>query len=84
MLSTTLRSVSSVTLSNIEECSYGEFIENSQNPSFMAILQISPLPGASLWYLPMPLAMSTIERLLGGNLPPGNRLVPRETAGLSA
>lgn len=64
--STTLRTVSSVTLMSVEECSYGEFIEASINPSFMAILQISPLPGASLWYMQMPLAMSVIERLLGG------------------
>jgi len=66
VLSTTLRAVSSVSLLSVEECSYGEFIEGSANPSFMAILQISPLPGASLWHLPMPLAMGVIERLLGG------------------
>jgi flagellar motor switch protein FliM len=66
VLSTTLRTVSNVSLLSVEECSYGEFIEASSNPSFMAILQISPLPGASLWYMPMPLAMGIIERLLGG------------------
>ncbi len=66
VLSTTLRAVSAVALANVEECSYGEFIEASQNPSFMAILQISPLPGASLWYMPLDLAMGTVERLLGG------------------
>lgn len=66
VLSTTLRAVSSVSLLSVEECSYGEFIEAADNPSFMAILQISPLPGASLWYLPMSLAMSAVERLLGG------------------
>src|SRR3954451_24883247 len=38
VLSTTLRAVSAVSLVNVEECSYGEFIENSDNPSFMAIL----------------------------------------------
>lgn len=67
VLSTTLRAVSSVSLVSVEECSYGEFIEGARNPSFMAILQISPLPGASLWYLPMELAMAVIERLLGGS-----------------
>lgn len=64
--STTLRTASNVSLVNVEECSYGEFIEASDNPSFMAILQISPLPGASLWYMPMQLTMGIIERLLGG------------------
>lgn len=66
ILSTTLRVASQVSLLSVEECSYGEFIESATNPSFMAILQISPLPGASIWYLPTPLAMSIIERLLGG------------------
>jgi flagellar motor switch protein FliM len=64
--STTLRVVSSVSLLSVEECSYGEFVENAENPSFLAILQISPLPGASLLYMPMSLAMGVIERLLGG------------------
>jgi flagellar motor switch protein FliM len=64
--STTLRVVSGVSLVSIEECSYGEFVESSINPSFLAILQISPLPGASLLYMPQPLAMGIIERLLGG------------------
>jgi len=66
IMSTTIRSVSSVTVAGIEESSYGEFIESAENPSFMGILQVSPLPGASLWYMPMPLAMGIIERLLGG------------------
>lgn len=64
--STTLRAVSNVSLLNVEECSYGEFIESLENPSFLSILQISPLPGASLWHMPMDLAMGVIERLLGG------------------
>jgi flagellar motor switch protein FliM len=64
--STTLRAVSSVSLLSVEECSYGEFIEATANPSFLSILQITPLPGASLWHMPMPLAMGIIERMLGG------------------
>lgn len=64
--SSTLRAVSNVSLMSVEECSYGEFIESLDNPSFLSILQMSPLPGASLWHMPMPLAMSFIERLLGG------------------
>lgn len=66
VFSTTLRTVSNVSLVGIEECSYGEFIESADNPSFMAILQISPLPGASLFHMRLPLAMGIIERLLGG------------------
>ncbi len=64
--STTLRAPATVSLLSIEECGYSEFIESASNPSFLAILQISPLPGASLWHLPMPLTMSIIEHLLGG------------------
>lgn len=64
--SSTLRAVSNVSLMSVEECSYGEFVESLENPSFLSILQISPLPGASIWHMPMSLAMSFIERLLGG------------------
>lgn len=66
IFSTTLRTVTSVSLLMVEETSYGEFIESTSNPSFMAILQISPLPGASLWHMPQSLSMGIIERLLGG------------------
>lgn len=66
IFSTTLRTATSVQLLNVEETSYGEFIEAANNPSFMAILQISPLPGASLWHMPQSLSMGIIERLLGG------------------
>lgn len=64
--STTLRAPATVSLLSIEECSYSEFIESTSNPSFLSILQITPLPGASLWHMPMPLAMAIIEHLLGG------------------
>jgi flagellar motor switch protein FliM len=66
VFSTTLRAASAVSLLSIEECSYGEFIESTSNPSFMALLQITPLPGASLWHMPTPLTMAILERLLGG------------------
>lgn len=66
IFSTTLRTSSNVSLHSVEETSYGEFVESCDNPSYLAILQISPLPGASLWHMPMPLAMGIVERLLGG------------------
>lgn len=66
IFSTSLRTTSSVSLVNVEETSYGEFIESAENPSFISILQISPLPGASLWHIPQSLAMGIIERQLGG------------------
>lgn len=67
IFSTTLRAPATVSLLSIEECGYSEFIESASNPSFLAILQITPLPGASLWHIPMPLTMSIIEHLLGGS-----------------
>ncbi len=66
VMSTTLRAASSVSVASIEEASYGEFVDSADNPSFMAILQISPLPGACLLHMPQSLAMGIVERLLGG------------------
>lgn len=66
VLSTSLRTVSQVTLVSVEQMSYGEYIEHTPNPTFIALFQMSPFPGASLFHLPLPLTMTAVERLLGG------------------
>jgi len=66
ILSTTLRSVSQVSVSSVDHVSYDEYVRNSPELSFLAILNIDPLAGAAILQLPLDIAMAAIDRLLGG------------------
>lgn len=66
MLSTTLRTVCQVQAGSVGQLSYDEFIRVIPNPSYVAVLDLAPLGGSSLFHLPLPMVMSTIDRLLGG------------------
>src|SRR5262249_35052578 len=66
VLSTSLRTMCQVTLDEVEQLSYGEYVQELPNPSFLAIFQLDPLPGASMIFIPLPLVMNCIEFLLGG------------------
>jgi flagellar motor switch protein FliM len=66
VLSTTLRAVSQVSLRSVGQLTYDEYVRDIPNPSFLAVLSLSPLTGASIFHLPLPLVMTAIDRLLGG------------------
>lgn len=67
ILSTTLRAVSQVSLTSVEQLSYDEYVRSVANPSLLALLALEPLPGAAIFEVPLPIAMSVIDRLLGGS-----------------
>jgi flagellar motor switch protein FliM len=66
ILSSTLRAVSTVQLSSIGQLTYDEFVQSMPNPTIMAVLSLEPLNGAAIFYMPIPLAMAAIDRILGG------------------
>ncbi len=66
ILSTTLRSVSQVSVQSIDHVSYDEYVRSSPELSFLAIVNVDPLPGAGILQLPLDIAMAAIDRLLGG------------------
>ena len=66
ILSTTLRAVSSVSVTSVDHLSYDEYVRSSPNPSFLALIQLDPLPGAGVLQLPLGVAMAAVDRLLGG------------------
>lgn len=66
VLSTTLRAVSQVQVSSVGQITYDEYIREIPNPSYLAVLSLSPLPGTSLLHLPLPVVMTAVDRLLGG------------------
>lgn len=65
-LSTTLQSLSQVSLAEVRQSTYDECIREFPNPSYLALVGLEPLSGASILHLPLPLAFACIDRLLGG------------------
>lgn len=66
-LSTTLRAVSQVQLASIDQLAYGDHVKALPNPTLLALVSLDPLPGAAMLHLPLPIAMSAIDRFLGGS-----------------
>ena len=67
ILSSTLRTVSHVALTSVSQVSYDNYVKDAPNPALLAMLNLEPLPGAGLLQIPLPVAMSVIDRLLGGS-----------------
>lgn len=74
VLSTTLRAVSQVQVSSVGQLTYDEYIREIPNPSYLAVLSMTPLQGSSLLHLPLPLVMTAVDRLLGGT---GSGAIPQ-------
>jgi flagellar motor switch protein FliM len=74
VLATTLRAVAHCSLTTVEQLTYDEYVRSLPNPSFMVILSLSPLPGAAVLQLPLPITFAAIDRLLGGS---GDALSPK-------
>jgi flagellar motor switch protein FliM len=66
VLSTTLRVVSQVTLVDVGQITYDEYVRRLPNPSLLAVLAFDPLPAAGVFQLPMDIVMAVVDRLLGG------------------
>lgn len=67
VLASTLRAVSHVTLTSVDQLTYDEYIRSSEAPTYLAILSMDPLPGAGILHLPLSVAMAAVDRLLGGS-----------------
>lgn len=70
-LTTTVRTVCQVSVGAITQLSYDELISDIPNPTYLAIVELPPLPGAALVHIPLPLVMASIDKLLGGPGGPG-------------
>jgi flagellar motor switch protein FliM len=66
VLATTLRAVSTATFIEIEQLTYDEYIRSLPNPSHMVILSLHPLPGAAILSMELPMALASVDRMLGG------------------
>ena len=67
VLASTLRAVSHVTLTSVDQLTYDEYIRSTEAPTYLAIMSLDPLPGAGILHLPLSVAMAAVDRLLGGS-----------------
>lgn len=67
VLTTGLRALSLLTLDQLEEMTYDEYLTGMSEGSVCAVLSLEPLPGKALLSLEMPTLMTMIDHLLGGN-----------------
>ena len=73
VLSASLRSTASVIAAGVGQMTYDEYIRDTPNPAYLAVLSLPPLDGLSLLQVPLPIVFAAVEQLLGG---PGNGAVP--------
>jgi flagellar motor switch protein FliM len=66
LLTTSLRVVSTVTFSSIEQRTYDEYVASLNSPTVMALFSMEPLPGTAVLELSLSTAMACIDHMLGG------------------
>ncbi|ROP31718.1 flagellar motor switch protein FliM [Couchioplanes caeruleus] len=66
LLTTRLRTVSSVSLISIEQLTYDEYVATLANPTLIAVVSIDPLPGTVLMEMASSAVMTAIDHMLGG------------------
>jgi flagellar motor switch protein FliM len=66
LLTTRLRTVSSVTLASIEQLTYEEYVASLGNPTVIAVVTLDPLPGTVLMEMASSAVMTAIDHMLGG------------------
>ena len=73
VLTTGLRAVTTLSLNQIEELSYDEYISGMREGSVCAVLTLEPLPGRALMTMDLNALLMMIDHLLGG---PGTEAQP--------
>ncbi|MEV8507330.1 flagellar motor switch protein FliM [Actinoplanes sp. NPDC051475] len=66
LLTTRLRTVSSVSLISIEQLTYDEYVASLNNPTVIAVVALDPLPGTVLLEMGSSAVMTAIDHMLGG------------------
>jgi flagellar motor switch protein FliM len=66
-ISAMLRTMVTVDLASVDQMTYGEFIMSISNPTSFNILTIKPLEGRCVLEINPNIAMTIIDRLLGGS-----------------
>lgn len=65
-LSAQLRTLVEVNVTSADQVSYGEFVRSMPFPTLISIVALSPLEGNALLEMNLPLALSVVDRMVGG------------------
>jgi flagellar motor switch protein FliM len=65
-LASKLRAVCSVTIRDIEQRPYDEYVRELPNPALLTLLSLRPLVGTAMLQLPLRIAYAATELMLGG------------------
>ncbi len=74
LLTSSLRQVCQVTITDISQESYDEYITGLENQTLMCPLSLPPLAGTGVVEFSLPVALAAIDHMLGG---PGGQQSPR-------
>lgn len=66
-LASALRAVTRVSIKGIDQLPYQEYIESIPDPALLAMLRLDPLPGSTLLQIPLRVAYTATELMLGGS-----------------
>lgn len=66
-LASVLRAVSQMRTVSIEQKTWDEYLAQTASPCYVAVLSLSPLPGATLLCLPLEAAYTIVELQMGGS-----------------
>jgi flagellar motor switch protein FliM len=73
-LTSSLRGTIALSITSVEQITYGEFSAHLPRPTLLYVLDLNPLPGRAVLEVSLPIAFAIIDRLLGG---PGETFAPR-------
>lgn len=65
-LASSLRAVAQVSIRDIEQCPYDEFVREIPNPTILTLLNLAPLPGSAMMHIPLRVGYAATELMLGG------------------
>lgn len=66
LMTSSLRTLTTVNVSSIEELTYDEYVSRLNTPTMVNVLSVQPMAGAGIFELSMNSAMVSVDRLLGG------------------
>lgn len=67
VLSTTVRTTSHLSFTDVGQLTYDEHIQTIASPTYLAMVSLEPLSGLALLNVPLSVMMTVIDRLLGGD-----------------
>ncbi|QWC84714.1 flagellar motor switch protein FliM [Nocardioidaceae bacterium] len=66
VFTSSLRTVCTCSLLNIEQTSYADYIDDLMAPTYMTVMTLEPLAGLGIFEIPLAAVMASVDHMLGG------------------